>query len=131
MARIYKEQRPEAIMQGVIPIFFSPAFIQGQPQKLEAFKEQFRKIDGEGIYRAMVAVVHRSDIREDIKMIQVPTLIVVGEHDVSAPVPEAETIHQQIAGSRLEKIAGAGHMTPLEQPEKVTALLEDFLSQVE
>lgn len=131
MAQIVKEQGPEAVMQGVIPIFFSPAFIQGQPQKLQAFKEQFRKIDGEGNYRAVLAVTRRRDTREDIKGIGVPTLVIVGEQDLATPVDEAETIHQQIAGSRLEKIAGAGHMTPLEQPEKVTALLEDFLSRVQ
>jgi 3-oxoadipate enol-lactonase len=131
MAQIIKEQGPEAVMQAVIPIMFSPAFIQEQPQKLEAFKEQFRKIDGEGIYRAMLAVTRRRDIRQDIKDIGVPTLIIVGEQDLATPVDEAESIHRQIAGSRLEKIAGAGHMAPLEQPEKVTALLEDFLSQVE
>jgi 3-oxoadipate enol-lactonase len=129
MAQIIKEQGSEAVVQGVIPIFFSPAFIQGQPQKLEAFREQFRKIDGEGNYRATLAVTRRRDIREDIKGIGVPTLVIVGEEDLPTPVDEAESIHRQIAGSRLEKIAGAGHMTPLEQPEKVTALLEDFLSQ--
>ncbi len=39
-------------------------------------------------------------------------------------------MQRQIAGSRLEKIAGAGHMTPIEQPERVTAVIEGFLSQV-
>ncbi len=130
MARIIKEQGPQAVMQGVIPIMFSPAFVQGQPQKLEAFKEQFRKLNREGNYRATLAVTQRRDIREEIKSIGVPTLIIVGEQDLPTPVGQADTIHRQIAGSRLEKIASAGHMTPLEQPEKVTALLEGFLSQV-
>jgi 3-oxoadipate enol-lactonase len=131
MGRISREQGPEAIMQGVIPLFFSQAFIQGQPQKLEAFKEQFRNVDREGVYRATLATSRRRDIREDIKSIRVPTLIIVGEQDLTEPVSEAETIQRQIAGSRLEKIAGAGHITSLEEPEKVTALIEKFLSQVE
>jgi 3-oxoadipate enol-lactonase len=131
MARIAREQGPEAIMQGVIPIFFSQAFSEGQPEKLEAFKEQFRSLNPEGVYRATLAVTRRRDICEDIKSIRVPTLIIVGEQDLATPVFEAETIHRQIAGSRLEKIAGAGHMTPLEEPEKVTAVIEEFLSQVE
>jgi 3-oxoadipate enol-lactonase len=131
MARISKEQGPEAIMPGVVPLFFSQAFIQGQPQKLEAFKEEFRNIDREGAYRATLATARRRDIGEEIKSIRVPTLIIVGEQDLTEPVSEAETIQRQIAGSRLEKIAGAGHITSLEEPEKVTALIEEFLSQVE
>jgi 3-oxoadipate enol-lactonase len=131
MARVMTEQGPEAIMQGVIPIFFSQAFIGGQPQKLEAFKEQFRSLNPQEVYRATLAVTRRRDISEDIKSIRVPTLIIVGEQDLTEPVSEAESIQRQIAGSRLEKIAGAGHMTPLEQPERVTALIEKFLSQVE
>lgn len=130
MARISREQGPEAIMQGVIPIFFSQAFIEGQPQKLEAFKEQFRSLNPEGVYRATLAVTRRRDICEEIKSIRVPTLVIVGKEDLAMPVREAETIQRQIAGSRLEKIAGAGHMTPIEQPEKVTAIIEEFLSQV-
>lgn len=130
MARISKEQGPEAIMQGVVPLFFSQAFIQGQPEKLEDFKEQFRNIDREGVYRATLATARRRDIREGIKSIRAPTLIIVGEQDLAEPVSEAETIQRQIAGSRLEKIAGAGHITSLEQPEKVTGIIEEFLSQV-
>lgn len=130
MARISKEQGPEAIMQGVLPLFFSQAFIQGQPEKLQAFKEQFRNIDREGVYRATLATARRRDIGEEIKSIRVPTLIIVGEQDLTEPVSEAETIQRQIAGSRLEKIAGAGHIACLEQPEKVTAVMEEFLSQV-
>jgi 3-oxoadipate enol-lactonase len=131
MARISREQGPEAIMQGVIPLFFSQAFIQGQPQKLEEFKEHFRNADREGVYRATLATSRRRNIREHIKSIRVPTLIIVGEQDLTEPVSEAETIQRQIAGSRLEKIAGAGHITSLEEPEKVTALIEKFLSQLE
>jgi len=130
MARIAREQGQEAIMQGVIPIFFSQAFIEGQPQKLEAFKEEFRNVNSEGVYRATLAVTRRRDICEEIKSIRAPTLIIVGEQDLAEPVSEAETIQRQIAGSRLEKIAGAGHITCLEEPEKVTALIEEFLSQV-
>jgi 3-oxoadipate enol-lactonase len=130
MARIAREQGPEAIMQGVIPVFFSQAFIEGQPEKLEAFKEQFRNLGREAVYWATLAVTRRCDIREEIRSIRVPTLIIVGEQDLTEPVPEAEAIHRQIVGSRLETIADAGHTTPLEQPEKVTAAIEEFLSQV-
>ncbi|MCJ7511233.1 MAG: alpha/beta fold hydrolase [Dehalococcoidia bacterium] len=131
LAQVMREQGPEAIMQGVIPIFFSQAFIGGQPQELEAFKEQFRNLNPQGVYRATLAVARRRDITDEIKSIRVPTLVIVGDEDMATTPERAEAIHRQIAGSRLEKIVGAGHMTPLEQPEKVTAAIEEFLSQVE
>ena len=128
MAQMVRDQGPEAIMQGVIPVFFSQAFIEGQPQKLEAFKEQFLDINRDGIYRATLGVTWRRDIRDEIKGIRVPTLVIVGEEDIATTPEKAEAIHQRIVGSRLERIAGAGHMTPLEQPERVNALLGEFLA---
>jgi 3-oxoadipate enol-lactonase len=131
LAQVMREQGPEAVMAGVLTLFFSQGFIQARPQELQRFREQFLDINGDGVYRATLAVARRRDITDEIKSIRVPTLVIVGDEDMATTPERAEAIHRQIAGSRLEKIAGAGHMTPLEQPERVTALIEKFLSQVE
>jgi len=130
MAQMAREQGPEAVMAGVLPLFFSQGFMQARPQELQRFKEQFLDINRDGIYRATRAVTRRRDITDEIRRIRVPTLVIVGDEDIATTREKAEAIHQRIAGSRLETIAGAGHMTPLEQPERVNALLEEFLAGV-
>ena len=63
--------------------------------------------------------------------ITVPTLVLVGEHDVGTPVAAAETLHQGIAGSELVVIEGAAHLTNIEQTRAFNAVLMRFLSQAE
>ena len=47
---------------------------------------------------------------------------------MSTPVAAARRIHEQIAGSRMEVIAGASHCCNIERPEEFNGLLLDFSS---
>ena len=54
--------------------------------------------------------------------------MIVGDEDLATPVAAAEFLAQQIPDSRLEIIAGAGHLSNLERPEAFTAALTRFLA---
>ena len=56
-----------------------------------------------------------------------PTLILVGENDTAVVPERSELMHQLIAGSKLVTIPRAGHMSPVEEPEAISAALKDFL----
>ena len=55
-----------------------------------------------------------------------PVQIVAGADDAKF-VAIAESMHEAIAGSRLDVVAGAGHAVHLERPDEVTAILRRFL----
>jgi pimeloyl-ACP methyl ester carboxylesterase len=57
----------------------------------------------------------------------VPTLIVVGDEDVLTPVKDSRAMQLAIAGSRLEVIAGAGHVSNMERPAAFNHVLSEFL----
>lgn len=59
----------------------------------------------------------------------VPTLIVWGEDDRFAGVRMAHRFHQELAGSELVVIDGAGHFVWEDEPERATAALVDFLAR--
>lgn len=81
----------------------------------------------QGIAAALRALAERPDSTEVLETINRPVLIVVGEEDRVTPPSLARKMHEAIAGSTLEIIAGAGHMTPVEQPQRFIAVLEQFL----
>jgi pimeloyl-ACP methyl ester carboxylesterase len=56
-----------------------------------------------------------------------PTLVVWGDADPIIPVSHAHAAHAAIAGSRLEILPGVGHFPQVEEPERFTRLLLDFL----
>ena len=54
--------------------------------------------------------------------------VIVGEHDHSTPPACARAIAEAVHGARLETIAGAGHLTTVEQPQSVANLLRPFFA---
>ena len=80
-------------------------------------------------FRLGVVAVWLADQRDRVAAINVPTLILVGEEDIITPPALSEELAQLIAGSRLERIARAGHLSNAEQPEAFNKAIESFLSQ--
>ena len=60
------------------------------------------------------------DRRADVSRIALPTLILCGDADRMTPVKFSQYLHEQIAGSQLVIVPGAGHMVMLEQPATVS-----------
>jgi pimeloyl-ACP methyl ester carboxylesterase len=68
----------------------------------------------------------RIDERPALSRITVPTLVLVGAEDRLCPVARHEELHALIPGSRLEVVPDAGHLLPLEAPERVERLMHTW-----
>ncbi|MBC7810072.1 MAG: alpha/beta hydrolase [Burkholderiales bacterium] len=60
----------------------------------------------------------------------VPTLLLWGTEDKSAPLKEAEVVRASIPGSELSPISGVGHFPHLEAPDVFTWQVEQFLERL-
>ncbi len=60
--------------------------------------------------------------------ITAPTLALVGERDLPDFRRMAELVAERVEGARLEVVPGAGHLLPLEQPERFAEAMLAFLS---
>lgn len=83
----------------------------------------------EAFLRQQHAIIGRIDSRAHLGAIRCPTLVVAGRDDAIMPVAWLDELAHGIPGARLEVIEDCGHMSSLEQPEKVTALLGEWLQQ--
>jgi pimeloyl-ACP methyl ester carboxylesterase len=63
-----------------------------------------------------------------LSKISVPTLVVTGTEDVAVPPDNSLIIAQKIAGSWLVQIKGAGHGLMYQYPEKLSKVLQTFLT---
>jgi pimeloyl-ACP methyl ester carboxylesterase len=68
----------------------------------------------------------RKNRRGVLAQVQVPALVVVGEHDALTPPAEAEAMAKAIPGAQFRVVPGAGHLTPLERPAELVEALADF-----
>ncbi len=71
------------------------------------------------------------DVRGRLGEIAAPTLVIVGELDEETPLAYAEALRDGIAGAELAIVPGVGHLSNLEAPVAVNALLASFLDRVE
>jgi pimeloyl-ACP methyl ester carboxylesterase len=74
------------------------------------------------------AIATRPDQCDTLRAVKVPALIACGAEDQLCPVERHQLMHQLVEGSRLEVIAGAGHLPTLEQPEQSNKVLSEWLS---
>jgi pimeloyl-ACP methyl ester carboxylesterase len=95
------------------------------PERLAEFIRVLRTFDRRHLHHAMRAVFGRDSV--DLSAVRKPTLVATGEDDQATPVARARRIAAQIAGARLHTIPGAGHLSAVERPDVVAALLRDFL----
>lgn len=72
------------------------------------------------------------DITSEVSAIDVPVLVISGDRD---QVDRIETLREEllsrIAGARLHVLPGVGHLSPFEAPERVAAVISDFIETLE
>jgi pimeloyl-ACP methyl ester carboxylesterase len=101
-----------------------------QPELVDRIRAVMAGESVDGIIGALEAMKGRADSTEVLATIDIPTLVVVGEEDVVTPPKEARAMHEQIRGSRLEIIPGAGHLSNIERPAAFNAALSDFVGSL-
>lgn len=72
-------------------------------------------------------LLHNPELEKRLHRIEAKTLIVWGEQDGLVPVAYGEKYARLIPAARLQLVDGAGHLPPLEQPERFVTALRDFL----
>jgi 3-oxoadipate enol-lactonase len=85
----------------------------------------------EGIIGALGGLRDRTDSRDTLPTITVPTLVIAGDVDVITPPADARALTAAIPGARLVVIPKAGHLSPLENPRAFNAAVWTFLRGVE
>lgn len=115
----------------VMPIVFGRNFLNDRARANERAKwrEIIAANDRIGITRAANGVINRSGVSEELRRIDLPVLIIVGDQDVATVPEKSEQMHAAIRGSKLIVIADAGHSSTIEQPHAVNQAIYAFLEQ--
>ena len=117
-----------SIADGIMERWFSERFRRTQSDALAGWRNLFLRSHVEG-YCSTCATLRDTDLTAELGRIAAPTLVVVGEHDGSTPVPMVRACAEAIPGARFEVIADAGHIPSIEQPARVAALMGAFFKE--
>jgi 3-oxoadipate enol-lactonase len=80
-------------------------------------------------YRKAVRMLTSFDRRPELPKIAVPTLLIAGTDDRTAPPSIMERMAAKIPNAEYVLLDGCGHLGPMDQPAEFNAALEQFLSK--
>jgi 3-oxoadipate enol-lactonase len=80
-------------------------------------------------YRKAVRLLTTFDRRALLAGIRVPTLLIAGSDDKTAPAGVMERMAGRIPGAEFTVLPGCGHLGPMDQPEPFNAALLEFLQR--
>jgi 3-oxoadipate enol-lactonase len=81
----------------------------------------------EATYRATMLALMGFDLRDALKNIAVPTLVLSGSKDNNAPAPMMAKMANYIPSATYVELEGVGHLANLERPGEFNAALDGFL----
>lgn len=123
-----RENGMRSLSQFQLDRWFGGDFLRDHPEVGERLLAVFASNNLDS-YVAACRAMGAVDLRDAIRGIQVPTVIIVGEDDPATPPGHARAIHERIARSTLHVLPRARHLTPIEQPAEVAALLAPLTGQ--
>ena len=114
-----------SLVDAILARWFTAGFIETQPALTRGFAAMLLRMPAEAYISAAFAV-RDGDTTADLGRIRCPTLVLVGDEDVSTPPSAAEALEAAIPGARLTVIEQAAHIPTVERPEAVTAAMASF-----
>ena len=93
-------------------------------------REMILGTDPRGAAAAQRGMALRQDYADNLREIDVPTLIVAGREDGVRKPEDGEFLHHRIPNSEIEIIDDAGHLMNLEQPEAFNETLWRFFERL-
>lgn len=102
-------------------------FKSAHPEQVEAVIATMRAMSPTG-YAGCCGALREADQRETVALIRAPTLVITGSADLATTAAVAEALAAAIPNATSTVIAGAGHLSNIEQPEVFNRCLIDFLA---
>jgi pimeloyl-ACP methyl ester carboxylesterase len=116
----------EAYLEGLFPVYFTPSDAQN-PELKRIFMDMAHSVGQEAGLRQMRALLALTEPFHNLERIHCPTIIIGGAEDHRTTFEAHELLAREIPNSALVKIENSAHFTTLEQPEKVTQALRQWL----
>ena len=128
--KLVKKEGVGRFAEGFLKAVFAPQTFETQPDIIDEIRMNVLTNPPLGICGALLAMAGRTDTTNAFSRINVPTLILVGEHDGVTPPSAAKSMQDRIPNSELYLIKDAAHMSNLENPRMFNEHLTKFLNGI-
>lgn len=120
----------DAFAEGFVKAVFAEETFRTNPGAIEMIKKQIRANSPIGIAGTLLALASRTDTTDVLPRINVPTLILVGEHDKITPPSASQAMKDKIKNSELHILKHAAHMSNIENADEFNSHVTGFLKNI-
>lgn len=117
------------LLSAVLQTIFGRWFRSEGGARYRTLRDRVASLDRRVARAAMRAWGGRRPLLQEVGALRVPVRVVVGDEDVSCPLPCGQRLQAAIPGADLVRVARAGHTMPAERPEETTAAIASFLGE--
>lgn len=125
-AALVREQGLAPIASTAASRWFTDPFIQSNAATVAELSNDLGAGSPEG-YANCCEALAKADVREQLKDITVPVLVVAGQQDPVTTVADGQYMVDRIANSQLFEI-NASHISNIEQPEAFNQAVQKFIA---
>lgn len=119
-----------AVISGLLPKLLHPSHL-ADAGLVEVITGMANSLGQVAFMRQQRAMLGRSDSRPGLAHIKCPTLVLCGREDAITPLAMHQELTAGIAGAQLRVLDYCGHLSSLEQPERVSQALTRWLQRLE
>jgi len=116
----------KSISSAVIERWFTPSFRQKAPEAISSTLKMIEEANPDG-YVACCTAIRDFDFREQLRIIQVSTLVIAGAHDPATPPADGRFLADQIPGARYTEL-NAAHLSNIEDQDRFNNEVAAFLN---
>jgi len=129
MIELVRASGTTGVVEQMLPKMLAPQTYTSREDVVTRLQTIMHTCPPTTIEAACLAMRDREDFTQTLRAIDVPVLTIVGAHDVITPPDGANAMSKLVNHTRstVQVIQGAGHMSPLEQPEAVADAIDTFL----
>jgi 3-oxoadipate enol-lactonase len=115
----------DAIVEVTLPIWFTEETRSNRADLVKLADKMIRGTSLPG-YMGASKAIQSLDYKRRLSEIRVPTLMISGSKDMWHP-QEMRSMAELIPGARFEEIPDAAHISNLEQPERFSKIVLEFM----
>ena len=115
----------EALVEPTIARWFPAEVVKANPPHVDKVRQMIRATPVEGFIGCAAALADHN-YAAAVATVTRPVLFLVGEKDAAAA--PMRKLNEALPGSRYLELAGAGHISNLDQPGAFTRAVADFLA---
>lgn len=103
---------------------------RNDPAVTELILNMDQELGHQVLLNQLTQTSHRRSLLDELHQIQCPVLLIGAADDQKVPVAALEMMATSLPDASLVVLPDCGHMLPLEQPEQLALLLQDFYQRL-